>query len=793
MKIFYTIRKNKILKMQLSNKIVQLFQGKFFKAVTCLIITVGFFVPAFFYLSNYDYFEWLGFLLAPILFLLLFLFISVGFKNTFSADYWQSVIKRLFNNTKLEVSAARIILYAFFVVTVIANIFLFDFIINKRIIASSIVDCLFYEANIWQNILTLFLFYAIFIIFVWSWGDKIMAFIKIKFRSGLESFLLSFGLGLIPLMFGVLLLAFLGWLYVPMVWLLVFLLSTISARQIMDNIRFLAKKKFKFNIDVPWNTFKTLVLLILFVLLCFSFVINIKPFPITTDDLHTYYNAPALYVAYNEFRPLYHHATANMGQNTEMIYAAIISALNTKYIIHLQLLFLVLTAFGFYALIKNLFGPRRAFLGTLFIIFIPWDPYYFSTVKVEFFLAFYSVITLLTLYRWHKEGNSIWLYLFGVFSGMAMGIKYSAVLLILPLLFLILFFSLKSKQPEKNIFKEYIIMLFLLFLFFSPWAIKNQIYFKNIFYPREVPGLLESHNPAGLDYNKEFKKAKNQEINYLRHAQAGSKYLLENIVTSLWRQSTGHKIDRGAWINFGFLPFAALVLGLIITRRKKVFLILGLISSYFCFYYVLEGARPWYAFFGIMSAYAFIPAVFWRYKKMLGFVLLLTIFSFLVNTFVIVPNIKYLLGAIDEQEYRAVTIPYSDLADYINDKLCPATNEKILIVKDFRVAFIDNNDRLVLVDQYFDKINFALHQGSDEFKRYLGKHFIAYIVDSKVNERNFTIWLDKHSISKDEYLLNYTGVAPSIYEDFQVMRNFLQNQTELLYNDDGYSLYKIKY
>ncbi|MCK5211439.1 glycosyltransferase family 39 protein [Candidatus Parcubacteria bacterium] len=779
--------------MQLSNKIVRLFENKYFKAATCLIIIVGFFVPAFFYLFNYGYLPWLGFLFAPILLLILTLFIFIGSRNTFSADYWQSVFKRLFNNIKFEISTARVILYAFFVSIIIANIFLFDFVFSERISVDSAIDFLFYETNIWLHISSLFVFYSIFIIFLWSWGEKILALIKIRPESRLESFLLSLSLGLIPLMFGVLLLAFLGLLYAPAVWLLVLLFGILSTKQIIDNIKFLVKKKFRVYIDAPRNTFKILVLLALFVLLCFSFVINIKPFPITTDDLHTYYNAPALYATYHEFRPLYHHATANMGQNTEMIYAAIISAISTKYIIHLQLLFLVLTALGFYAFIKNLFGPDRAFLGTLFILFIPWNPYYFSTVKVEFFLAFYSIITLLLLYHWHRERNNVWLYLFGALSGVAMGIKYSAVLLILPQLALILFFLLKGKQPKKVVLKEYIIMLFLFFLFFSPWAIKNQIYFKNVFYPREVPGLLANHNPNGLDYNKEFKKAKNIEINYLRHAQTGNKYLPRNIVTSLWRQSTGHKIDRGAWINFGFLPFAALALGLMITRRKKVCLILGLLFFYFALWYCLEGARPWYAFFGIMAVTAFVPAVFWKYKKMLGFVLVLTFFSFLVNTFVLTPNIKYLLGAIDEREYREVTIPYSDLADYINYELHPALDEKILIVKDFRVAFINNNDQLVLVDQYFDKINFALHQGSDEFKRYLSKHSIAYIVDSKVNERNFTVWLQKHSISQDEYLQNYIGRAPSIYGDFQVMSDFLQNQTELLYNDDGYSLYKIKY
>jgi len=758
-----------------------------------LIIIVGFFAPAFFYLFNYGYLPLLGFLLTPVILLFLILFIVVGFKNALSAAYWHLAFKQLFDKTKFSISLVRIILYAFFITIVIANIFLFDFIACKRIAASSIADFLFYEANIWMRISTLFLFYAVLIILLFSWGEKVMAFIKIRLKDNLESFLLSLSLGLIPLMIGITLLAFLGLLHALAIWLLVLLLSALSTKQIINNIKLLARAKFKLNIDTPKNTFKTLALLVLFVLLCFSFVINIKPFPITTDDLHTYYNAPALYAAYNEFRPLYHHATANMGQNTEMIYAAIISALGTKYIIHLQLLFLVLTALGFYVLIRKLFGPRRALWGTLFVLFIPWNPYYFSTVKVEFILAFYSVIMLLVVYYWHRERKSTWLYLFGALSGVAMGIKYSAVLLILPLLFLIFFLLMKGKSARKNALKEYLIMISLLVVFFSPWAIKNQIYFKNIFYPREVPGLLESHNPAGLDYNKEYKKAKNTEINYLRHALVGYKYSPKNIAASLWRQSTGYKIDRGAWINFGFLPFVALALGLIVTRRKKVFLILGFLFAYFFLYYVLEGARPWYAFFGIMAATAFAPLIFWRYKKILGIIMLITFFSFLVNIFVLTPNIKYLLGAIDEREYRAVTIPYSDLADYINNELRPATNEKILIAKDFRVAFINNNDRLVLVDQYCDKINYALHQGSDEFKNYLSKHSVLYIVDSKVNERNFTAWLNKHSVSKDEYLKNYTGVVPSIYEDFRVMGVFLQNQAELLYNDDNYSLYKITY
>ena len=782
MKKFYTAIKNNYLK------------NKYVNAVLNLLIAASLFAAAFFYFYNYGYIYWLAFLALPILFLFLFLFIYVGPKNALSINYWQSVVKRLFNKTEFSISCTKIFLYAFFISIVIANVFLLDFTLSKRVIMNSVIDFLFYEANIWKNVSSLLIFCLVFIILAWSWGEKILTLIKLKIKNKLESFVLSIGLGLIPLMFGVFFLAWLKLLYAPFIWLLIIILSLLSYKKILDNLKSFGSIKLLLSIKSPKDTFKTIILFSLFILLCFSFVINIKPFPITTDDLHTYYNAPALYAEYHEFRPLYHHATANMGQNTEMIYAAIMTILNTKYIIHLQLIFFVLSCLGIYLFLKNMFNSDQAWTGLLFAIFIPWNPYYISTVKVEFFMVFYSVAMLLALFYWWKNGYSApWLYLFGALSGIAIGIKYNTLLLILPLFLLVIILLTQSKLKNKIKFRQFIIAAILLIIFFSPWAIKNQIYFNNILYPREISPFLVNNNSPGLMSDKAYSKARSKEINYLRHARTGDKYNPINIISSLWRQSTGHKIDRGAWINFGFLPFIVILLGIVAARKKKEFLILGLLIGYFSLWYALEGARSWYAFFGIIMACAFAPIIFWKYKKILGIILLLTIFSCLFNAFVLAPNIKYLLGATNAQEYKKITIPYSGLADYINNELDVSKENKILIIKDFRVAFINNNDEIVLVDQYLSKINSALDSGDDEFKKYLKKNSISYIVDSQVNEKHFLGWLEKHSLSQEEYLANYKGNKPSIYEDFQVMSNFLQNNAELLYNDNDYSLYKIIY
>ena len=117
----------------------------------------------------------------------------------------------------------------------------------------------------------------------------------------------------------------------------------------------------------------------------------------------------------------------------------------------------------------------------------------------------------------------------------------------------------------------------------------------------------------------------------------------------------------------------------------------------------------------------------------------------------------------------------------------------ILLLKDYRIAFIERNDELLYTDQYLATISYPLSQGNNYFKNYLEGKSIRYIINSKINEKNIIRWPSILGLSKEEYLRQYSGVFPSIFETMEQLDSFFEYHCELVFTDGNYVLYKIKH
>ncbi len=661
----------------------------------------------------------------------------------------------------------------------------------------SFKNIIFYQLNIIQKIISIFLFYIIFFILSFTLGQKILKLFKFHFNNWGQSFIFSLGLGLIPFMFYILALAAAKILYPVFVWLFVFFIFI----WLWPEIKLIFLKLNQFNFDLTLikhkdYVYKLIIFIFLIIILSINFVIIFKPAPISTDDLSAYFNVPYNFVLHHKYMPYRLFPIANMGQNTEMLYAGVISILGPAYIAHFQFFFFVLCLFGFYYLIKEVFGDKQAVLSLLTISLVPWNRYYLGIAKVEFFLSFYSLLMLFSCWLWYKKKfQPKYLYLLSVFAGISLGIKYNAALLIMPLFAICFFFIVFYQQNRKQLLKSFFLSLAISIALFLPWAVKNYYYFHAPLYPFFVfkgsanntsTALFSSLLPAKQTYIK----SRAAEVAYLRHSVFKNRFKPQNIIKIIWNQSVGKNINYGLWINFGFIPLLILPFFFFYLKDKKIALFLTIIIIYFSLWYILEGVRPWYAFFGFMMIYALLPYLFVKNHRLIWAYLPGIIIVFLAFIYVFTANILYLAGAKNNLSYIKELVPYYQTAKFINQKKITAKS-KIFLAGDFRIGFIDNNYN-ILPDQYLNQISYALNQGDRFCLTALRSAGFKYILYSQA-ANYFPGWLKNHNITMAEYLKQYrnNNSVPSIYEDYDLLKKFLAANAKIIFQGDFYTLYKI--
>ena len=668
---------------------------------------------------------------------------------------------------------------------IVANIFLFD----AFFVEPNLKKLLFYEANIFYKIFSIYFFYCFLIFLIYGIGKKMSKLLKLKFNDKTELFLFSIGLGFIPLMLGVFLIAILGWLYSWAVGIMIFLLALFSCTELKKTYKELKKWEYNLSFLKPSLMLKNIIILFVVLMLAFNFVSIYKPVPTDSDSMHTYFNAPNLYVDSHQFKPLRYYPHSNMGQNNEMIYAAIMSILPTAFIIHLPLLFFILCLIGFYNLSKHFFGEKHAALALATVYFIPFNYFFISTSKTDLCLAFYSVLMLYAAYLWHKKSDSKFLYILGVFAGIGIGIKYNAAFLILPLYSLILILLItRYKNDILKICKPFLISIFLAIVFFSPWAIKNQYLFNSIIHPYSLPLSMEKTEiKAGI---AEYKKVRDKEIIFLKHDLVKDNFSITIFLKNIWHQSIGKNTLPAIPQNFGFIPLLIIPFYFLFKPNKKIIYAVSLSMAYFIIWYLTGRGGAWYAYSGFLLLYALLPSLLLRSPKLLCVYIPFAVLLSLPNITYLPNSIEYLKGAKNKQEFINESIPFYETAKYINN-LNLDSNSKIAILGDFKAAFIERNDEIIeYIDPYFVTTGYYLNKGEKYFLKYLNDNSIDYIIHSDLCVV-YDYWFINKNFSKKEYLDNYDEQFPNLYQDIDNFHDFLDNNTTIAYEGNYYTLYKL--
>ncbi|MEW6679692.1 MAG: glycosyltransferase family 39 protein [bacterium] len=205
--------------------------------------------------------------------------------------------------------------------------------------------------------------------------------------------------------------------------------------------------------------------------------------PAISWDGATYHlTIPKLYLEKGKIFFIERNIYSNMPLLTEMIFmeALMIDGIVLAKLIHFTFGMLIL--FGIMGLSQRFFSKEAGAIGCFLLLICPVISFEIKIEYIDLALAFFSFLSLYSFLLWVLLKNKKLLILIGVFSGFAIGCKYTGA--IFPfILSLMIALELVRTKRTKEILSSLTILFFFCFLLFSPWILKNIILVKDPFYP----------------------------------------------------------------------------------------------------------------------------------------------------------------------------------------------------------------------------------------------------------------------------------------------------------------------
>ena len=248
---------------------------------------------------------------------------------------------------------------------------------------------------------------------------------------------------------------------------------------------------------------KYIPFLVLFALFL-SIVLMCAVPPVSRDALTHHLAVPILYVQAGNIHELPDIIPSYYPQLLDLLYCIPMLFGNDILPKYIHFSFALLTALLIFLYLHQRLNPFYGLLSVIFFLSLPVIVKLSVTVYVDLGLIFFSTASLISLLKWHGQKFRFkWLFLSGVYCGLALSSKYNGLITCFLLTVFVPFLYIEGNQHchnpieenrhksnfiKKNIFQVKAVGHGLCFLFvaiaiFSPWMIKNYVWTKNPVYP----------------------------------------------------------------------------------------------------------------------------------------------------------------------------------------------------------------------------------------------------------------------------------------------------------------------
>jgi len=445
---------------------------------------------------------------------------------------------------------------------------------------------------------------------------------------------------------------------------------------------------------------------ILFLALATLLVIRAAEPPHAVDEAIYHLAAPNSFVKAGRLIPLYDNFSGNMPMLAHMFYVVCLIAKSDIAARLFSLSLAIVAALALYAFCVRYLNRRTGvlalfgFFGAGMVTEVAVTTRIDVTLAGMIFLATYAMINHL------ETGKRGWLIASALLSGTSLGVKYTAGIWIAMVGVMYVYESLFRKRERVQTFlANGTLFTVIAFAVFSPWLVKNYIYFKNPVYPF-LTGEAAEHTASGIRFFTEDDERKMDA--YLNQAQEE----IPQTVDFISRELADREMLRFARHPFRFWEFftapekysMGLAEGhhdpnylflvsplLFVFTRRRWLSWLGLISAgFFCFVastsWIARYYLPLYPAMTVLAASSLvmISEKFSKYSGMAKHLpVIATATAVLLTAFVFAVQIQasggveFLTGSLSRREFLQGAF-YSPPIDYINHNTPPGA--KIMMV-----------------------------------------------------------------------------------------------------------------
>ena len=331
----------------------------------------------------------------------------------------------------------------------------------------------------------------------------------------------------------------------------------------------------------------------------FSWSATMVLFPSYWDTLMTDMALPSYYVGEGRLTPTPFHIYSYFHQNNQllMVWVLLCHAKPAAYLL-VWAFFMVLLVF-LYGWLSRIGSKGAAVLSIAVFVFSFLGPWLGLYIKNDLQLGIFIILgwwaTLLAFDAWwaRKPGTGRWMFLSGIFGGIACGYKFTATpSLAITAAVSFLFFALHAegdlKQRARTSLKLELLSAAGILLSWGPWLIRNLVIARNPFYPF-LNGLF--HAKALFPWHETWQHLYNQ-YNLMYLGWKGVGLYVGNLTQSWLTGSMGYAAiwwGASAWLCFS----AFLALSKRFTPPIRWISTIGLASWLFSLLFALK--PPYYA------------------------------------------------------------------------------------------------------------------------------------------------------------------------------------------------------
>ena len=520
----------------------------------------------------------------------------------------------------------------------------------------------------------------------------ICSYCNIKFKNIVELFVLSFGFGVVVIVYSTTVMSALNQLN----FIFILTLCSILSINIIYNIDLSFLKKIKFIFS---DSFKPSIFIYSIFFMLIIYLLSAMAPLLDGDSIHTYLDLPKKYI-YKGGLGSFPYELYNSGPlNMQMLSTFLLKIggdIPAQVMVGFGMtLFSALTIF---IICEKFFSKEIGVYAMLFFLSNNMIEFLVPGTKINSGRAYFDLLSIFSVLQFlyvDKCKSLKWLIIAGIFSGTAFGIHYSSGFMALCLFIYIIYFLIKSGLD--NLSTKAILYGFtfgsLILLFSSPWLIKNFIETNNPFYPAFNSFLSLTENSITDALNR-----KNNDSS--------------NIFSMFWDISTGYTAE-GYGKPIGPI-FLCLIPGIFFIKNIPKPVIEGfiffIILYFLWFYFGVKRPRHFIseiALLSILCSNLFVLSKnqFPRFSKtfsfMIFFLLAFNLTFYFRLHFLKTEKIQYILGLLNREQFlernmnvMSTAYPNFHLVNYINELGEGTTVVSYLVGSDYyihpKINFIDS-------------------------------------------------------------------------------------------------------